>query len=55
LPAPAPGERVILWVQNSHPTPIPPGAIALAPMGENSLARLADPIGPFASRAIDVG
>src|SRR5204863_406426 len=26
LPAPAPGERVVLWVQNSHPTPIPAGA-----------------------------
>ena len=25
LPAPAPGERVVLWVQNSHPTPIPAG------------------------------
>ncbi|HEX3538498.1 MAG TPA: hypothetical protein VHU15_17195 [Stellaceae bacterium] len=55
LPAPAAGERVILWVQNSHPTPIPGGAIALAPMGENSLAPLAEPIGPFASHAIDVG
>ena len=54
LPAPAPGERVILWVQNSHPTPIPAGAIALAPMGENSLAPLGEPIGPFASCAIDV-
>ena len=54
LPAPASGERVILWVQNSHPTPIPAGAIALAPMGENSLVPLTEPIGPFASRAIDV-
>ena len=54
LPAPAPGERVILWMQNSHPTPIPAGAVALAPMGENSLAPLTEPIGPFASRAIDV-
>src|SRR5437764_7343227 len=26
LPAPAAGERVILWVQNSQPTPTPPGA-----------------------------
>src|SRR5881227_3960123 len=55
LPAPAPGERVILWVQNSHPTPIPAGAIALNPMGEEKHAAIAEPIGPFASRAIDVG
>jgi hypothetical protein len=54
LPAPAPGERVILWVQNSHPTPIPAGAVALAPMGDNSLVELPEPIGPFASRALDV-
>ncbi|HYU13227.1 MAG TPA: hypothetical protein VEK82_11665 [Stellaceae bacterium] len=54
LPAPAPGERVILWVQNSHPTPIPPGAIALNPMGDERLVAIPDPIGPFASRAIDV-
>src|SRR5204863_144725 len=54
LPAPAPGERVILWVQNSHPTPIPAGAIALNPMGEGKRAAIAEPIGPFASLAIDV-
>src|SRR5437660_976525 len=54
LPAPAPGERVILWVQNSHPTPIPAGAIALNPMGEERLVAIPDPIGPFASRAVDV-
>jgi hypothetical protein len=54
VPAPAPGERVILWVQNSHPAPIPPGAITLNPMGEEKLAAIAEPIGPFASRAIDI-
>ena len=54
LPAPAPGERVILWLQNSHPTPIPPGAIGLNPMGEERVARFSEVIGPFASRALDV-
>jgi hypothetical protein len=54
LPAPARGERVILWVQNSHPTPIPGGAIALNPMGEERVVALQEPIGPFASRAVDV-
>ncbi|MGH7054566.1 MAG: hypothetical protein ACREFA_12195, partial [Stellaceae bacterium] len=55
LPAPAPGERVILWVQNSHPAAIPPGAITLHPMGEEEGAALAEAIAPFASRAVDVG
>ena len=54
LPAPGPGERVILWVQNSHPTPIPAGAIGLNPMGEEIVVALAHAIGPFASRAVDV-
>lgn len=54
LPAPAPGERVILWVQNSHPTPIPAGAMGLNPMGGERVAALPEPLGPFASRAVDV-
>ena len=54
LPAPGPGERVILWVQNSHPTPIPAGAIGLNPMGEERVVALPEAIGPFASRAVDV-
>jgi hypothetical protein len=55
LPAPAPGERVLLWVQNSHPTPIPAGEVALSPMGEARLVPIPEPIAPFASRAVDVG
>src|SRR5216684_1787197 len=54
LPAPGPGERVILWIQNSHPTPIPAGAIGLTPMGEENVVTIPEAIGPFASRAIDV-
>jgi hypothetical protein len=54
LPAPAPGERVILWLQNSHATPIPPGAIGLSVMGGQHIATLDEPIGPFATRALDV-
>ena len=30
LPAPDGGETVLLWVQNSHPCPIPAGGIGLA-------------------------
>ncbi len=33
LPAPRDDERVILWLQNSHATPIPAGAVALDRMG----------------------
>ncbi len=54
LPAPAPGEQVVLWVQNSHPIPIPSGAIGLNRMGDDRVVPFAEPIAPFASRAIDV-
>jgi hypothetical protein len=54
LPAPAPGERVLLWLQNSHATPIPAGAIGLNAMGEEQVATLDEAIGPFATRVVDV-
>ena len=54
LPAPAPGEKVVLWVQNSHPIPIPACDVALHPMGNEQGVQIAEPIAPFASRAIDV-
>jgi hypothetical protein len=54
LPAPRPDERVVLWVQNSHGSPIPAGSIALDRMGREQPVALAEEIGPFASRALDV-
>ena len=54
LPAPASGERVVLWLQNSHAAPIPAGTIGLAAMGSNDIARLDEPIGGFATRILDV-
>jgi hypothetical protein len=54
LPAPAPGERVVLWLQNSHAAPIPPGAIGLSIMGGQHVATLDEPIGAFATRVVDV-
>jgi hypothetical protein len=54
LPAPAPSERVILWLQNSHAAPIPAGAIGLSVMGGQHVVTLDEPIGPFATRALDV-
>jgi len=55
LPAPAAGERVILWVQNSHARPIAVGDIAINRMGEDTLVPIPQAIGPFATAAIDVG
>ena len=54
LPAPAAGEQVILWVQNSHAVPIPAGAVALDRMGAERPVPLDEEIPPFATRAVDV-
>ncbi|HWB47973.1 MAG TPA: hypothetical protein VG651_02600 [Stellaceae bacterium] len=54
LPAPAAGERVVLWLQNSHAAPIPSGAIGLSVMGGQHIATLDEPIAGFATRAVDV-
>jgi len=54
IPAPAPGERVILWVQNSHAAPIPAGALALDRMGAERPATLPRAIAPYATEALDV-
>ena len=55
LPAPRPDERVILWIQNSHATPITAQDMTLHPMGEERPYPLPVEIGPFASYALDVG
>jgi hypothetical protein len=54
MPAPAAGEKVILWVQNSHAAPIPAGDIALDLMGAEQPVGLAQEIPPFATVALDV-
>jgi hypothetical protein len=55
LPAPREGEDVVLWLQNSHPCPVPAGAVALNPMGEDAAAvALDEEIPPFATRAVSV-
>jgi hypothetical protein len=54
LPAPREDERVILWLQNSHAVPIPPGAIALDRMGAERPVTLDRAVGPFATLALDV-
>ena len=53
LPAPAPGERVLLWIQNSHPCPIPAGVVGLNLMGDDKTAWLDREIAPFGTYALD--
>jgi hypothetical protein len=54
LPAPAAGETVTLWVQNSQPCAIPAGAVGLNLMGDGLARTLPHEIGPYASAAVDV-
>ncbi|MBN8530919.1 MAG: hypothetical protein J0L97_03530 [Alphaproteobacteria bacterium] len=54
LPAPEKDEQVLLWVQNSHPIPIPAGEVGLRLMGDERTVFYDKPIPPFATRAIDV-
>ena len=55
LPAPRAGEKVLLWVQNSHPAPIAPGEVGLNRMGDDkNIGWLREEIPPFGSRAVDV-
>ncbi len=55
LPAPRDDEEVVLWVQNSHPTPIPAGAVGLNRMGSNAVSWFDEEIPPFGTRALEVG
>ncbi len=54
LPAPGPGERVSLWVQNTHPCPIPAGEISIRSMGSADAVPFDQAIAPFAMAEIDV-
>ncbi len=53
LPAPKEDEQVLLWVQNSHPAPVPAGSVGLNLMGEPEIAWLDREIPPFGTLAID--
>ncbi len=54
IPAPAAGERVVLWLQNSHATPIPAGAIAFDRMGAEAPVPYAPEVAGFASVGVDM-
>lgn len=53
LPAPREDERVVLWLQNSHATPIPAGAVALDRMGAETPVPVDQTVGAFATVALD--
>lgn len=54
LPAPADGETVVLWVQNSHPCAIPASAVGLNRMGDDTVVWLDREVPPFGSYSLDV-
>ena len=54
MPAPKAGERVVLWLQNSHAAPIPAGTVTLDRMGAGAPAALMDEVAPYATVALDV-
>ncbi len=55
LPAPQADERVVLWIQNSHPCPIPADTVGLNVMGDDKGAVFLNAeIPPFATHALNV-
>ncbi|GBR26998.1 hypothetical protein [Gluconobacter japonicus] len=55
LPAPEADETLTVWVQNSHATTIPAGAITFNPMGVDDHRGVNRAIGPFETVAVNVG
>jgi hypothetical protein len=53
LPAPRENERVVLWIQNSHPCPIPAGVVGLNLMGDSQTTWLDAGIPAFGTLALD--
>lgn len=55
LPAPCEGEKVILWLQNSHSIAVPATDVTLNLMGDSNHVALDRDIPPFGTYAVDVG
>ncbi|HEX6957214.1 MAG TPA: hypothetical protein VF194_04445 [Ferrovibrio sp.] len=55
IPAPKAGERLVLWVQNSHPVPIPSGGIGVNLVGSQDIAWWDGEVPPFGTTAVDLG
>ena len=53
LPAPRDDDRVVLWVQNSHPCPIPAGGVGLNSMGRAEVGWLERTIPGFGTVQLD--
>jgi len=53
LPAPRKGEKVILWLQNSHPIAVPAQGVKLNLMGDTNAVPLKQDIPPFGTLALD--
>jgi hypothetical protein len=54
MPAGEEDEEVLLYIQNSHPMPIPPKSIGLNIMGAQDVAWYEEEIPPFATHALNV-
>ena len=54
LPAPQANEKIVLWVQNSHPNTIPAGEIGFKIMGTDKYSLLDTEVGPFATVPVSV-
>ncbi|MDC0033454.1 hypothetical protein OAJ57_02700 [Alphaproteobacteria bacterium] len=54
LPAPHVGEEVVLWIQNSHPCPIPEQSVALNVMGDSDCRWLPVAIPPYGTCRVAV-
>ncbi|WP_141300061.1 hypothetical protein [Komagataeibacter diospyri] len=52
LPAPAEGEDVVLWVQNSHALPIPSGSMTLNRMGQDTHIPILSELAPYQTMAV---
>lgn len=55
MPAPKDGERVFLWIQNSHPVAIPPEGVGLNIVGSQDISWLDAGIPAFGTYALDIG
>ena len=54
LPAPDQDETVVMWIQNSHPVPIPAHAVGINLMGTTAIRYVPVAIAPFASYPLNV-
>lgn len=55
VPAPKAGERLLLWVQNSHPVAIPAGGLGFNIVGSQDTAWWSGEVPPFGTTAVDLG